>query len=100
MTREEAIFCMKSYLPEGTYERCPSCKYYENCKSSEAHKMAIKALEQEPKTRHWVHDDECKEHGHCDKCGYKTDLVDGEPHTYCPRCGAKMVEPQESEDEE
>ena len=39
---------------------------------------------------HWIYDDECKEHGHCDKCGYKTDLVDGQPHNFCPNCGADM----------
>ena len=39
---------------------------------------------------HWIYDDECKEHGHCDKCGFKTDLVDGEPHNFCPKCGACM----------
>ena len=46
MTIKEAIFCMKSYLPEGSYERCPECRYYGKCKSSEAHKMAIEALEE------------------------------------------------------
>ena len=50
MTREEAIYCMKAYLLEryGASEDCPKCKYYDDCKSDEAHKMAIKALEQEP----------------------------------------------------
>ena len=63
--------------------------------------MAIKALEQEPKTGHWIYNDECHEHGHCSECGYgRIDLVDGQPHNFCRRCGAKMVEPQESEDKE
>ena len=54
---------------------------------------ATKALEQEPKTGHWIYDDKCHEHGHCSKCGYgRVDLVDGEPHNFCRRCGAKMVE--------
>ena len=50
MTAEEAIYCMKAYLPEryGATEGCPKCKYYDNCKSAEAHELAIKALEQEP----------------------------------------------------
>lgn len=57
---------------------------------------------QEPKIGHWVFDDECKEHGHCSHCGYgSVDLVDGEPHNYCPKCGEKlMVEPQERSDKE
>lgn len=57
MTREEAIYCMKSYIDNPNYEHCISCPYYganqigENvfvCNSSEAHKMAVEALEQEP----------------------------------------------------
>lgn len=45
----------------------------------------------QPKTGHWIYDDECKEHGHCSECGHRgVDLVDGAPHNYCPSCGAKM----------
>ena len=54
-----------------------------------------------PKTGHWIFDDECKEHGHCSRCGYgSVDLVDGESHYFCRNCGARMIEPQESEDKE
>jgi hypothetical protein len=47
MTREEAIFCEKSYLGE---TNCTDCKYYgtDTCESRETHKMSIKALEREP----------------------------------------------------
>jgi hypothetical protein len=50
MTREEAIFCEKSYLGE---TNCTDCKYYgtDTCESRETHKMSIKALEQEPR---WI----------------------------------------------
>ncbi len=46
MTREEAIFCEKSYIGE---TNCTDCNYYgtETCLSRESHRMAIKALEQE-----------------------------------------------------
>lgn len=46
MTREEAIFCEKSYIGE---TNCTDCKYYatDTCKSRESHKMAVKALEQQ-----------------------------------------------------
>ena len=46
MTKEEAIFCEKSYIGE---TNCTDCKYYgtETCQSRESHKMAIKALEQQ-----------------------------------------------------
>ena len=47
MTREEAIFCERSYLGE---TNCRACAYYgtDTCKSREAHKMAIKALQIKP----------------------------------------------------
>ena len=41
---------------------------------------------------------------HCSKCGFKyaytTDKEDSIPTNYCPNCGARMVESQESEDKE
>lgn len=53
----------------------------------------------QPKTGHWIFDDECKEHGHCSHCGYgSVDLVDGKSHNFCRNCGAWMIESQESED--
>lgn len=47
MTKEEAIFCEKSYIGE---TNCTDCKYYgtNTCQSRTSHRMAIKALEQEP----------------------------------------------------
>ena len=54
MTIEEAIYCMKSYLPGNEVKDCVSCPYYGSvddgdncyvCRSSEAHRMAIRALE-------------------------------------------------------
>lgn len=56
MTIEEAIYCMKTYLPDNPDSRdsCYSCPYYGKykvdnqlyvCNSAEAHRMAIKALE-------------------------------------------------------
>ena len=57
-------------------------------------KEILEALEQEPKTGHWVY-----KKGYalykwkCNQCSavFKTDF------NCCPNCGAKMVEPQESE---
>ena len=53
---------------------------------------------QEPKTGHWTHGGFCSECG-CDVPAYIIDWkwqkdMDAK---YCPICGAKMVEPQESE---
>ena len=48
---------------------------------------------QEPKTGHWINGNY---HIRCSECGedYPYRL-----RNYCPNCGAKMVEPQESEEE-
>ena len=60
-----------------------------------------KYAEQEPKAGHWIIDkgsldafygEVCK----CSECGVESI---GESD-FCPNCGAKMIEPQESEDEE
>lgn len=59
--------------------------------------------EQEPKTGHWVAiDEEPHEDYECDKCRYtiSTYTANIKPHTeykYCPNCGCRMIEPQESE---
>lgn len=41
-------------------------------------------------------------HVHCDGCGYRWDYTTDKKGSlvsnYCPNCGAKMIEPQESED--
>ena len=60
----------------------------------------LKALEQEPKTGHWIY----MGNGHnglhkCSECGEKRKMFDG-LEKYCVSCGARMVEPQESEDKE
>jgi len=72
--------------------------------------MAIKALEQEPKTGHWITHEEsitlltgrtASGGVICSECGYKTHnrahVVVGCPYRFCPGCGTEMVEPQESE---
>lgn len=52
----------------------------------------------QPKTGHWIttrtfmHDGEY----YCDKC--KCDAPNNEKWDYCPNCGAKMVDPKESEE--
>jgi hypothetical protein len=49
MTIDEAIYCMKSYLPNDDYTHCTECKYYgckdnKTCKSSEAHQKAMEIM--------------------------------------------------------
>lgn len=65
---------------------------------------------QEPKTGHWKSFTHSAYHGidddgepiwrevkvyHCNLCNRRTVIKEN----YCPNCGARMVEPQESEDE-
>lgn len=60
--------------------------------------LAIKALEQEPKTGLWIDCDNSDDYSadgyDCSVCGVNTEYAT----SYCPNCGAKMVEPQESEE--
>lgn len=60
----------------------------------------------QPKTGHWIAQDihNCHTDFKCSECGYIHSFMHiyGEPtadYTYCPNCGAKMVETQESENE-
>lgn len=75
---------------------------------------AIKALPsvtpQEPKTGHWIEGQTNNPNIHnilCSRCfeGYPSKGHANSQHTkekfkWCPKCGARMVEPQESEDKE
>ena len=62
--------------------------------------------EQEPKTGHWIAQDihNCHTDFKCSECDYIHSFMHlyGKPtadYTYCPNCGCRMVEPQESEGE-
>ena len=92
MTREEAIKNIK--------EHC----YFANLlpQAKEALDVAIKALEeQEPKTGECntfeLFQSGIKETWYeCPKCKWSNALLI--PRNYCPNCGAKMIEPRESEE--
>lgn len=84
MTNQEAIEKLKWLL---------ECSYVDNFEDeeNEALEIAIKALEQEPKTGHWiVHPKGVYAHLVCDKC------LSNAPYdcrtNYCPNCGAKNGE--------
>ena len=89
MTREEAI---KTWLPiiSMSIDNMPELK--------EAFDMAIKALE--PKAGHWIDCDNSEDYSadgyDCSVCGVNAEYAT----SYCPNCGARMVEPQKSEDTE
>ena len=93
MTNQEAINMLKNKMDGHTdtsYEW------------AETVRMSIKALEQELKTGtgHWVGMGEYPyEVYECDNCGFIHTFIEGPTaqYNYCPRCGAKMEEPNESE---
>lgn len=93
MTREEAIEILQGAIKK------PNTK---DGYLGQAIDMAIKALEQEPKTGHWIeqidHEENCRTLI-CSNCD-RPALHDGDSiwkHKFCPHCGARMIEPQKSE---
>lgn len=64
------------------------------CKRAVILGKAIKALEKEPKTGHWILKSpspyEPYRCTNCNRTGVRA-------FDFCPHCGAKMIEPQESE---
>ena len=97
MTNEEAIQILKQYLDMDAEVKS---EYLE------AQRMAIKALEQEPKTGHWewVQYDSNPNIGnwHCSECRtiipHMPVETDRTPiYKWCPMCGAKMAESEEQE---
>lgn len=79
MTKEDALKIWLPIIADGV-------KYMPECK--EALDMAIEALEQEPKTGHWI-DVPVGQYvllHRCSNC-LKTSVTESK---YCPNCGAKM----------
>jgi hypothetical protein len=88
-----------------TFKWCTDCKEYDQEKHcchrySKVIKDTVAEIRQELKTGHWVGIDEYPHEDYeCDNCGFIHTFIDGHTaqYNYCPNCGAKMVEPQESE---
>ena len=62
--------------------------------------FAIPSVHAEPKTGHWI-ESRC-DMWDCSNCGHTYTDLSCEKYgmNFCPNCGARMVEPQESEDKE
>ena len=90
MTREEAV----RILSDGILPFNP----IDPDKFFEAYHMAIDALNQEPKTGHWIHSTKkgvLPDVYTCSVCGWKIDTCRGlmqdiGHRLYCEHCGAKM----------
>ena len=88
MTREEARAIMtllkQSYINFRTKSDLRKKTVKENIN---AYDMAIKALEQEPKTGHWIdHQEDRWIYAKCSEC----ETVHDTQTNYCPNCGARM----------
>lgn len=88
---------------DGTGTQQEVCKFLANLMG------VLEKQMQEPKTGHWIEDTngtytDNHDTWECSECGHAQILLEGTPkdndYNYCPNCGAKMFEPQESEDEE
>ena len=115
MTREQATKIFRKEIECMSHSKCEDCILEKVCDPMrttpldseyiEAYEMAIKALEQEPKTGHWIECDgwDGDVYYECSVCSEPFVLIDGTPtdnlYNYCPNCGAKMVEPQERSEE-
>lgn len=87
MTNEEASVIIGNIPVYG--DECYSIAEYQEAKT-----MAVQALLQEPKTGHWIENPNAYE---CSECGIIRAKGTTGKYNYCPNCGARMVEPQETE---
>ena len=70
---------------------------YNDGKRFEAYIKSLPPTTQKEKTGHWIRQtDDHHDYYECEHCSIAVGLDDIK--NYCPNCGAKMVEPQDSED--
>lgn len=90
MTREETIKVIRKMVA------CTDLSVRANLNANmiDACHIAIKSLEQEPKTGHWMKSNI----GGAKVCSVCNAHMGLSSFKFCPNCGAKMVESQESGD--
>jgi hypothetical protein len=89
ISREDALMCMTGeYLADKEYKS-------EDIISKHIQRLrALPSVTPQPKTGHWIFDEILDRNYYCSECkSMGVDYWD-----YCPYCGAKMIEPQESEE--
>ena len=80
---------------DGTGTQQEVCKFLTNLMD------VLEKQMQEPKTGHWIEVTNSRGGHECDAChDYAPSFQSGNEYLspFCPNCGAKMVEPQESEE--
>ncbi len=98
MTREEAIKRLNLILETNKMTLNGFNTPHEPLeKEIEALDMAIKALEQKPREGKWISKPNVYGVTYCSECDFELKIDDT---NYCPKCGCRMIEPQESEDKE
>ena len=84
---------------EQSIENLKKLKSFHNGSYGSDIDRAIKALEQEPKTGHWIEDTngtytDNHDTWECSECGHAQILLEGTPkdndYNYCPNCGCRM----------
>ena len=87
MTNEEAVKWLKHHINTTYYEDTDELKT--------ALEMAIKALEQEQRTGHWIVEGDAgngNRYCHCSECGKGDEQAKTQEVPYCWWCGARMKE--------
>ena len=99
ISRQSAIFLasdLKQDLPDDEHIADMVMAHNEGILEYQTQLSLLPSATPQPKIGHWIVEVwNNKEHHTCSSCQH---VVDYEPcYHYCPYCGAKMVEPQESE---
>lgn len=89
-----------SVRPQELTSSCDLCKFNTKLMLIEANVSGYaQGLKESSKTGHWIKIVVNGQHKiKCDKCDYTEPEYATHIRNYCPSCGAKMVEPQESEE--
>ena len=92
ISRAEAIKCLECDFDITGKENMKTVVNYIN--SAHDKIVNLPRVKQEPKTGHWNDIPKYKDIAwQCSECEHFTTMK----HNYCPNCGAKMIESQESE---
>lgn len=100
MTREDAKVFLDNIKLEELGRAIGASDFYSRLIGYhvQALNMATEALEQKPKTGHWIEQEDFNGDTYydCSECGESFCLIEGTPtdnlYKYCPNCGAKMEE--------